>query len=359
MKILIINQHKDDFLGGSEVQCDIIAKYLKKFGHEVVYYAVNAQKKNYQVPYNVFPAKNLNTFSFFNNVKKIDPEIIYWRLDRRNLFLSALVANFFKIKFVFSVAHIKNLQVFSFKRGVSSLHDLVKIIASNIKRFFGAINYLGLRFVDGAVVNNNDFKKLIPSYINRKITVRNSIELTLCQNQFKWSKPFILWVANIKKTKNPEKYIKLARRFEASSVDFLMVGAIQAQKYEKILADDNLPDNFYYLGPKSFSEVNSMLKKSLFLAHTCSPEGFPNIFIQAWLAGKPTVTLHFDPEGVIEQKNIGYYSKNFNKFTDDVGLLLEDSQKRRKMGEKARVFAQKSFNPEVNIKKLETFLKKI
>jgi hypothetical protein len=37
MKILIINQHISDALGGSEMQCDLIAHGLTNLGHQVIY----------------------------------------------------------------------------------------------------------------------------------------------------------------------------------------------------------------------------------------------------------------------------------------------------------------------------------
>ncbi|MEX1013850.1 MAG: glycosyltransferase family 4 protein [Candidatus Paceibacterota bacterium] len=358
MKILIINQHKDDFLGGSELQCDIIANYLTKFGHEVIYGAVNARKEKYDTIYQVYPLNHFNIFTLFSFFRRNNPDVIYWRFDRNKFLLSVLIAKILNIKFVFSVAHIDNLKIYPIKQIESDLHNKLRSIASNIKRFFGIINYLGFYFVDGIIVNNADWLESIPSFIDKRITIRNSMSLTLSK-EFQWERPFVLWVANIKKAKNPEDYIRLTDKLKDFNVDLLMVGKIQGREYNKILTKDNLPDNFYYLGPKTFPEVNSILKESLFLVHTCSPEGFPNIFIQAWLLGKPTITLYFDPENIIEREGLGLYSGEFNNFVEDTKRLLKNKKKRHEMGEKAREFSRQNFRPETNIKQLETFLKNI
>ena len=56
MKIAIVNQHPTDMLGGSEIQCDIIARTLVEFGHEVDYIAVGGHDCDaYEVPYRVRP----------------------------------------------------------------------------------------------------------------------------------------------------------------------------------------------------------------------------------------------------------------------------------------------------------------
>ena len=44
MKVLLVNRHMDTILGGSEIQCDLIARKLLEFGHQVSYLAL--QSKN-------------------------------------------------------------------------------------------------------------------------------------------------------------------------------------------------------------------------------------------------------------------------------------------------------------------------
>ncbi len=48
MKIVIVNQHIQDVIGGSEIQCDLIAANLTSLGHQVTYAGANQQPKQYQ-----------------------------------------------------------------------------------------------------------------------------------------------------------------------------------------------------------------------------------------------------------------------------------------------------------------------
>ncbi len=57
MNLLIINQHPSDSLGGSEMQCDLIARGLTERGHQVVYASVGSMRKEEYpgLPYRVVP----------------------------------------------------------------------------------------------------------------------------------------------------------------------------------------------------------------------------------------------------------------------------------------------------------------
>ena len=106
------------------------------------------------------------------------------------------------------------------------------------------------------------------------------------------------------------------------------------------------------------NEVNGIINNSLFLIHTCEPEGFPNVFLQAWGLGKPTVSLFYDPDDMIKNNLLGYHAKSFDNLIHLTRNLIADKELRDKMGNNARNFSQK-FKPEINIKYLEILLTKI
>jgi len=113
------------------------------------------------------------------------------------------------------------------------------------------------------------------------------------------------------------------------------------------------------LGLESPEEVNEILKNSLFMLNTYESEGFSENFMRAWSQGKPTISLYFDPEGIIERENLGFYSRNFEQFVSDTQRLIQNDALRNQMGKKAEKIAMDLFDPEENVKRLETFLLKI
>ena len=174
---------------------------------------------------------------------------------------------------------------------------------------------------------------------------------------FNWENPFILWVANLKNVKHPEIFIDLAKQFIGSTygnkkLDFILFGEIQNDKYAYVKNQKNLPPNCYYLGKQNNKIVNDAIKKSLFLVHTCDPEGMPNIFLQAWSAGKLTISLNYDPDDMITQNNVGFYTKTVDKLIESVKIVINDYERKKQLENNALKLS-KIFNTKSNIEKLE------
>ena len=165
--------------------------------------------------------------------------------------------------------------------------------------------------------------------------------------------PYLVWVANIKENKNPEICLELAEKLLTKNQDILMVGRIVDEKFNYFNDPDRLPSNLYYLGVKSAEEVNSIIANSIFLIHTCDPEGFPNVYIQAWLLKKPVVSLYYDPDSIIQTEKLGFVSGSRSGMAEDVVKLIDDDKLRLKFGGNAVKFARENFCPEKNIIQIE------
>jgi len=367
MRVLIVNLHFQDQLGGSEIQCDLIAKHLQKFGHEVLYYAVNGTQEIYETEYSVV-AQPLSIFVLRRAIRDFKPDIVYWRYGRNHLLLSTILMKNMRVKIVFSISHIRETRRAIFGKA----HDFATFRTQlrqkfNIRRkilFLGlstfqsigfAINYLGIHLVDGLISLNDNYRGILP--VKQQITIHNSMPLDVIP--FQHPRPYIVWVASLKPAKNPHLYIELARRFEGQEIDFIMIGKVRSGDYAYVERGEGLPSNLKYLGQRSVVEVNGILKNSLFLVHTCDPEGFGNNFIQAWLQSKPTISLYYDPEGLIEEHELGYLAGDFESFVQLTRKLIDDEALRQEMGTRAQQFAAVNFHPEHNIRKFEAFFKQI
>jgi len=353
LRILIINKHLRDYLGGSEVQSDIIASRLSERGHKIIYLAVNGFQKDYSVPYKVI-GTTLNFLKLISIIKVEHPDIIYWRYNRTKLLKSVIAAKLCRMKFVFAISGPSDFEIW-IKRKRNNLR-LFKLIKHTIGSVFYEIdyllNYLGFYFIDGVITQLNNQTNKLP--VSREITIPNSVNLTY--TSFAWNRPYVVWVSNLKSTKNPEAFLKLAKEFQDSSTDFIMVGKIQDKKYEIVLDDATKPSNLYYLGFKTVEETNGIIANSLFLVHTCDPEGFPNVMIQAWSFGKPTISLYYDPDDLIYHNQLGSISRNFETLVSDTAKYIEDRSLVIRVGLKAKEFSRSHFNSQVNSVKIESFL---
>lgn len=351
MKIAIVNRHVQDFLGGSEMQCDGLAKGLTERGHTVTYIApAGREKHDYQTDYRVVATASTGE-AIAQAVLESTPDIVYWRLNKYHFYRACKTIGRREIPIVFAVSHVSDTRRWStVDNPRAGVIQMLRACKQGLKNCW---NHQGFRYVRGVTVINTEHLGLLP--VERQTFIPNFVDETPVV--FDWPRPFVLWVANIKPAKRPELFIKLAKEFEKSGVDFLMVGAIQSTDYEWIKKGTDTPSNFHYLGAKTIQEVNGICAKCLSLVHTCRPEGFGNIFIQAWLKAKPTLTLEFDPCGYIQGNDLGGCAiGDFDSLVTQTKTLIENEELRELKGQKALAFAQQTFSASRTVGALEDFL---
>ena len=117
----------------------------------------------------------------------------------------------------------------------------------------------------------------------------------------------VLWVANFKPWKQPEVFVRIAAALsDLRDVHFYMVGlqatgsGDRAWNHGLMTAIGRTP-NLTYLGSQSQAEVNRLLARSHIFVNTSLYEGFPNTFIQAWQRKVPVVSLHVNPDCVLDR----------------------------------------------------------
>lgn len=213
------------------------------------------------------------------------------------------------------------------------------------------MNFRGHRFVDPLVTPSRDLLGRAP--VRRQIVIPNMMETDSIPST--WPRPQIAWVANIKPRKRPEAFVELAAGLgrDSHGVDCLMVGHRQAKAYLYLENPTATPENFCYLGPRSVAEENGILAKSQFLVHTCEPEGFGNVFIQACLQGRPTLTLEYDPDGIIAREALGTVGGTPAGLLRATRLNLEDRSLRKAAGQHARCYTEANHTPNASIERIE------
>lgn len=353
MKIAIVNKHREDVLGGSEIQCDFIANELTNRGHQVRYIVpVKFKNSTKSVSYSYeIKSCDINSQSIFNEIEVFKPDIVYWRFNKKKIRSTFRKIKKLNIPIIFAISHINDLKTWVYSKRRRFHKRIIHSVNHRIEHF-------GFKYVDAVVVNNESFLNRIPSNISINKFIPNGMDNKI--EPFHWSNPYCVWVANIKLPKRPELYIKLAKQFEGSGIDFLMVGAIQQKSYSWIMSPEKTPENFHYLGPKSLHQVNGILNKSLLHIHTCIPEGFPNIFIQAWLQAVPSVTYGFDPSNYIRENELGYSAdENWELFVKYVTEIIDRPEKRNEFSNNTILFASKKFQLEKSIDELENIFSKL
>ena len=351
LNIVIVNAHFSKVMGGSEIQCHQIAGGLQAAGHVPAYVAVGGlgdQAEEY--PYQLVNASESGE-SILQKCLEIQPDVVYWRYNKKHFGKVIPKLKQKGIKVIFSISHIHDLQPFAYK-AIDGLGPLARLKRRGKHLISGLSFSRAIKMVDGVVCNNRAHLELIKH--PRKIYIPNSPFLE--KEDFSWNKPYVVWVGNLKKHKQPERFIEAAREFVKDDIDFLMVGKIQQEAYQYVKDPSQIPSNFHYLGEKDIKKTNGIIANALFLIHTCKPEGFPNVFLQAWGYAKPVISLEFDPDGIIEKERVGAYSRTMDRFKNDIKDLLSEGDKRASMGARAKALLEKTFVKSNNISLLTGFL---
>lgn len=357
---MIVNKHVADTIGGSETQCDAIATRLHDLGHAVTYATCSPQRASYDTAYPVLPLAGSMPGAFRDALARVRPDIVYWRYNKRHLLRCVLASRRRGIPFVFAVSHINDVRVFGAKAVWSNSMPWGTRLA-RMGRWLrtsaaSAVNSVAFAIVDGVVLQHGgqDTRLVVAP---RRI-IYNSYQVTPPDDASAVPKDrYVLWIGSIKSSKNPEAYIQLARDLRHLPVKFVMVGDLQDASYATLLDDTaKVLHNFAYLGLQSRGRVTALASACLLLVHTGAPEGFPNVFIQAWSLGKPVVSLQVDPDGLLKERGLGMCSGTRQRLGEDVAQLVGSDSERNAIGTRAAEFAREHFDRAANIDALCDFM---
>ncbi len=328
--------------GGAELQINYIGNYLAKQGFEVHYLFLHHEViiDQYDAPFHLHTIKKSpwgerifgKAFYYqrlLKRIQEIQPDLIYHR-NLSNIMLPALhYAN---------SNHTKTLIHLALQRDVERDLQYNHLLLRNLLDLLGKSHALKKsNFIIAQAHYQND---LLQKNFQRSanLTLPN-IHPTPLEPLNKKGKTKILWVANFKSTKQPQKFIELARAFD-QSVEFIMIGR-QAKKEEAKRWEHAIQEtpNLTYLGELPIDKVNSIFAQVDIFVNTSLYEGFPNTFIQAWMRKVPVISLHVNPDNLLTQEQIGLHAKNDQQLISDTALLIKNPQLRQSMGERAHKFA--------------------
>ncbi len=354
MKVVVVNRHVEDVMGGSEMQCDNISRGLTDKGHEVVFVAPAGKPgRDYKRNYKVVPVAS-DAKAIADAVLAQNPDIVYWRFNKYFFYRSAKAIAAKNIPIVFALSHVSDTQLWSSRDKM--FKGPIQFLRAVKQGLVNLYNHQGHNHTAAATTMNMDFYDRLPA--KKKYFVPNSVDDAAVP--FSWPRPFVIWVSNIKTQKQPELYVKLARELNNRDIDFLMVGSIHALDYKWLETEHERTPNFRYIGPKTLHEVNGILEESLFMVHTCNPEGFGSIYIQSWLKKKPTVSFAFDPDQYIEKHKLGgFANRNWPLFVNQTARLIDDPAYRKEIGERAYDFAYNQFSIAKTVNEAEAVLKDV
>ncbi len=344
----LLGNYYEQVRGGAEYQAYLLAEQLNKLGYDVHYiYLDNEKKFEKTLDIVLHPVKKRSTVSrkwqriiidglrIVRTLKKINPDVIYQRTGSAYTGVAAYYAKRNRKAFIWHVA--------------LDLDVMPLPVSYN--------NYLSARIVEKRMLEwgmrNADAVIAQAVYQAQMLRDNYGIENAMVVSNYhpapsayieKKDRPInVIWVANIKPSKQPLLYFELADAFKTEkNVNFYMVGRMGQSLAKAVYDRMKEVTNVIYLSELSQVEVNALLDRSHVLVNTSAHEGFPNTFIQAWMRRVPVISLNADPDGVLEKEGIGYRSGSIDRMVQDCRVLIEDRQIRNQMGEKAYRYAIKN-----------------
>ncbi|MCX7912745.1 MAG: glycosyltransferase family 4 protein [Dehalococcoidales bacterium] len=216
---------------------------------------------------------------------------------------------------------------------------------------------LDIRLADALLCQSEYQRGLLKERFGRQaIVIKNAFPLPGKDTLPKADPPVVLWAATIKKIKQPELFLRLAR--EIPQAHFQMVGGPgdDPDYYEDIRRASRAIPNLDFIGFVPFHRIDDYFRRAWVFVSTSEYEGFANTFIQAWMHHVPVVSLNSNPDDVINRYHLGFHSREFPRLVRDTETLLRDPGLRREIGENARSYVEREHDISVVVKRyLEVF----
>lgn len=343
---ILIPGHYSDVMGGAQYQVKLLIDALILTGNYDIYYVTKNYDKTYKPSsYKIIPiqpgTQNKRTnpikdsLSVISALKSIRPDVIYQRVAGTFTGAAAYYGKRYHCRTIWHISSDADVTPMRFSL---SRYLLLKIAEQKL------LNY-GIQNTNIIISQTKHQASLLENFHHKKVnSVISNFHPPAEENIYKSDDIKVLWIANLKKIKQPEVFINLAKALkDVKKASFIMIGKIQGksswqQSLKKCMQD---VDNLKYLGEIPQSKVNKLLSESHLLINTSLYEGFSNTFIQAWMREVPVISLCVNPDQLLDGNNLGVCSGSYHKLVEDARFLINNDHLRNTMGQAAKLYAEK------------------
>jgi glycosyltransferase involved in cell wall biosynthesis len=340
---LLLPAHWSGGMGGAEYQAKLLIEHwLAGYDVEIVYLTARADPAYEPAGYSLVRFSTdtgirrygsfFDAFRLYRALCKTQPDVIYQQVGCAHTGIAAFYARRHGRRMIWRVANDRTLvpQEISFWRHP---HRWLE------RRF---MEY-GIRHADAVYVQNSRQQRLLADRYGRDSVLIKNFHPSVGGPGKRGAGKRVVWIANLKATKDPHAFLRLARSFAGrADAEFVMIGAkIDDTRWTKELLDAiSATSNVRWLGALSQDEVNSHLEDACMLVNTSDYEGFANTFIQAWLRAVPVVSLHADPDELLSKHGLGFVSGAETVLREHVERLLDAPELVAQMGKACREYAR-------------------
>lgn len=159
-------------------------------------------------------------------------------------------------------------------------------------------------------------------------------------------KSIILWAGRINPIKQPELFLKLAAAIPDQR--FVMIGSRNLdfnQQFDQIRISAEKVRNLLFIPGLEPKEVSEYFVKAKVFVSTSVAEGFPQVFVEAFVNKTPVVSLMVDPDGFLQSQGAGVCAHgNWELFVQSIRKLAAEERLRNEFGANAYHLAVSKFD---------------
>lgn len=339
-------QHQYQNIGGAEVHSAQLAVSLTKLGHEVNMVVGDFDQPDGTV---YFGVRTLKTFkrtaglplvryvhprwtSIWSAISRADAEVYYYTCAGMILGMLAIYCRINKRRLVFRAASDSDCDPHSV---------LTKYWRD--RWLYG----FGLKRTDTVLVQSATQQSAMQSnYGVASTIVPGLVERPLDRSGVAAKDIDVLWVANMRQLKRPDRLLELARILPQYKFH-IVGGAIPGEEkfYDSVEANARKVSNVTFHGRVPYFEIGQLFDRAHLLTNTSEIEGFPNTFLQAWVRGIPVVTM-FDPDGVVSKEALGSAHATVADMASGLESLLNSKEMYAQARARILAFMDLRFNQE-------------
>ena len=279
---IMLPSYYEQMIGGAEYQAYVLAKEAKQRGHEV-HYLFTSPQRDYDNPLAIYlhPIKRLKIRRRFGSTAflyrkrllrvlgEIEPDVVYCRSDTSWVGIAALYAK--RHEGCKSILHIPSPKTVVRRPLYTLWRRPFDIVEECWMRY-------GVRNVTTIVAQANYQASLLQDNYYRSSHTIPNMQPVPTERIVTSNPPKVVWVANVKPTKRPELFLRLARALQktGSNARLIMVGKASGKsRYSRGIREQIARcSNLEFLGEQPIGKVNRLLAQSHVFVSTYLPEGF-------------------------------------------------------------------------------------
>ena len=204
---------------------------------------------------------------------------------------------------------------------------------------------LGLRLADQLVVQTENQRRLCLRRFGRAATVAPSIAVLAerCEER-----DAFLWAGRLVSYKRPLAFVALARALPEAR--FRMVGVPTSESADLQATVERAAaqtPNLEILPPQTRAALLDLIARSTAVVSTSEYEGFSNVLLEGWARGVPALSLHHDPDGVIDRFGLGEFASGSEARLEVAARRLWFSEEKADVERRCLEYVRRAHAPEI------------